>query len=135
MNGDWHVFEFEVEHGQSGKAKESLRKSLHDILQADVKRNKCQAIVFPVDLKVMEKIGWSKTHYLKQILHVMHEQFGSEPWRIFFLSENQADHKTNVETLEESLEIFNIKKTSLKIRVFPIEGKFSLNRKLVFARL
>lgn len=45
------------------------------------------------------------------------------------------DYKIYVEIFEKSFENFNIKKISLKIRVFFIEGKFLLNRKFVFCKI
>lgn len=127
MNRDWHVLEFEVEHTQSGKAKDFFRKSLYNILLTDVEGDRFQTIVFPLEEKFMERIGWSKTHYLKQILVVVLEKFKCEPWSIYFLCENQEDFRADSETLETHFQSLNIFKRSLRTKAFHIQGKLSLN--------
>lgn len=69
----------------------------------------------------MEGIGWSITHYLKQILVVLDEDFSSELWSLYFVCGNEDELKTCREILEKK---FKRNKMEARIKSFPIQGRF-----------
>lgn len=87
----------------------------------DVKAENFQTLVFPVEKKIMERIGWSIKHYLKQILVVLDEDFSSEPWSLYFVCGNEDELKTCTEILEKK---FERNKIEARIKSFPIQGRF-----------
>lgn len=98
-------------------------------LLSDVKGNQFQTLVFPAEQKIMEKIGWSIKQYLKQILVVLQEDFISEPWSLYFLCGTKDELKTCAEILETNFTKRNISKTDVKIKSFPVEGRFHINKR------
>lgn len=79
--------------GNSGKEKETLCNSL-DILMKGIDKEKTKSIAF--DLIEIEKLGWPKMKYIKQILAMVQTQRPCVPIHLYERGEGQFKITTGI---------------------------------------